>query len=213
MIDGPERPRSNPAEQGFSSLEKLKLPDTIVVSSGSAIKIETVRKTLMGLFPGRTFTVLGVKAASGINEQPVGEETERGAHNRLAHAQELFNTEHAGTQAAYMSIENGIFEVAPGEWEDRAVVVISLPDGRTFSATSVGVPFPSDAVETTRALEGGFEKHTVGSVIAEQFAARGVSINKQDPQTALTNGAMTREMQMSRAIEDALLAAANAPEA
>lgn len=209
MNSGPDRLlATNSVEKDRAILEKLNLPNTIVVASGSAIKIELVRKALQKLFPSRSFTVEGVKAPSGINEQPIGSETEQGARSRLLKAQEIFTENHTDIETAYFSIESGLFEASPGEWEDRAVVVIGLPDGRTFSSISVGVHFPTDAVEEARQLEGGFAQHTVGSVIAKHFAEQGIEVDKQDPQTALTGGAMTREMQIMGAVEQALFTAA-----
>lgn len=203
-----QSPKGNPREAERVLLERLKLPETIIVASGSVIKIETVRKALALLFPGQTFAVQGVKASSGINEQPVGDETETGARNRLKNAQELFASEQAGTEAAFVSIENGIFEVAPGEWEDRALALIAFPDGRVYTATSVGVRFPIEDVEKTRELPGGFEKNTVSAFIAERLIAAGIPADRQDAQKSLTDGKLPREHQLIDAVEGALLKAA-----
>lgn len=187
-------------------IEKLQLPDLVVVTSASAIKVDTVRKVLEEIFPKRKFNVIGVKATSGVNEQPVGEETEQGARNRIESAESLVESEHPGHERAMISIENGIFPDEKGGWEDKAVAVIKLPDRGVFSAVSPqGVPFPIEAVRAAQAKEGGFKDHTVGSVIAEMYAEKGIEINKQDPHSALTGGSFSREEQMTSAIKEALL--------
>lgn len=192
-----------------NSFEGLELPDSIIVTSASAIKINTVQKALQRFFPGRTFNVIGVKASSGINEQPVGNEAEQGARNRIESAHSIVPVELTSVEKAFVSIESGIFETPAGAWEDKAVAVIQLPNESAFSGISPrGVEFPVEAVNAARAKEGGFEKNTVGSVIAEMYAAQGVTIDKQDPQSALTGGSFTREEQMISAIREALLRAA-----
>lgn len=183
-------------------LEKLNLPRSIIVTSGSAIKIKAVEKAFALLIPSQAFAVQGVKVESGINEQPVGEETEQGARNRATNARAT-QTDEDKVSSAVLSIENGIFAVG-AEWEDRAVAVLSLPDGRTFSFVSRGVLFPKDAVEEAQAKDGGFTVHTVGSVLAE----KGLVADKQDPHTTLTNGMFTREQQLVEAIRGVLLKAA-----
>jgi len=192
------------------SFEGLQLPDSIIVTSASAIKINTVQKALQRFFPGRTFNVIGVKASSGINEQPVGGEAEQGARNRIESAHSMVPAELTSVEKAFVSIESGIFETPAGTWEDKAVAVIQLPSESYLSGMSPrGVEFPQEAVDTARAKEGGFGKNTVGSVIAEMYAARGITIDKQDPQSALTNGTFTREEQLISAIREALLKGVN----
>jgi len=188
-----------------NSIESLDLPNHIVVTSTSIIKTGAVKKALNELFPTRTFEITAVKAVSGINEQPLNEETEQGAKNRIRSAESLLGINQQD-KTAFISIENGLFSNENNEWEDKAVAVIKLPDGKMSSALSPqGVPFPLEAIETARTRGGGFEKNTVGSVIAEMYAARGIQIDKQDPHSALTEGAFSREDQMMSAIKEALL--------
>ncbi len=180
--------------------ERFELPSAIIVTSGSAIKINTVAKALAALFPNHPFNVSGVKVASGVDEQPVGAMTEQGALNRLANAR-AEQDESARSETAVISIENGIFETPDG-WEDRAIAVIQLPNGKPIAHMSRGVPFPTEAVEEAR--KRGFAEHTVGSVLVEHYAQKGIALDKQDPHTTLTNGEFTREAQMIEALTGAL---------
>jgi non-canonical (house-cleaning) NTP pyrophosphatase len=187
-------------------LENLELPDSVVVTSASLIKIDTIKEALAQLFPNRQFNIIGVKAKSGVNEQPVGEETELGARNRIKDAEQILNGD--SVPHAFVSIENGIFKNKEGEYEDKAVAVIKFPDGRIFSQVSPpGVLFPAEAVRMTLEKEGGFKDHTVGSTIAEIFETKGVKIDKQDPHSALTSNEFTRKEQIISAVEEALLSA------
>lgn len=207
--------RPNLVEQYKDKLEKLDISDTIVVASSSAIKINGVEKAARELFPGKNFKVIGVqKADSEINEQPINNETEIGARNRLKNAKQEVELTNPRLNPTYVSIENGLFQEKDsetnqptGEWEDRAVVIVMLPDGTTTSVVSDGVRFPKDVVEETRLKGGeseGFKKYTVGSQLAE----KGIVKNKQDPHSDLTNGAFTREMQMVSVVQQAFIEAA-----
>lgn len=204
----------NLTNEYVKALDKLDISGTIVVASSSAIKIKGVEKAVLELFPRKTFKVIGVqKADSEIIEQPINDETEIGAKNRLKNAKleiELTNPE---LHPTFVSIENGLFqETDPktnqpiGEWQDRAIVVVLLPDGTTAIAISDGVRFPKSVVEETRlkgGKDGGFKKYTVGSQLAE----KGIVKNKQDPHTDLTQGVFTREMQIVSAVQKAFVEA------
>jgi len=191
---------TNERNELIKALEALALPKSIIVTSASLIKVDTVKKVMGVLFPNREFDITGVKAKSGINEQPVGEETELGAKNRISDAEQItgFDEPHV-----FISVENGIFPTNNNEYEDKAVIVIKLPDGRTFSEISAqGVIFPVEAIEATKEKVGGFKDNTVGGTIAEIFDKRGIKIDKQDPHSALTNNTITRRDQITNTIED-----------
>jgi len=189
-------------------MERLNAPTDVVVSSGSEIKINAVREALKVLMPKREFSVHGIAASSEINEQPVGEETEKGAKNRLRNAEKEWKRDHTET-AMFVSIENGLFEEHLGDekrWTDKSVVVIKTADGKEYSFVSGGVIFPEDAVMATMAKGEngtGFVTDTVGKTLLEM----GKVINKQDPHSDLTNGAFTRNQQMTGAIIGCLVRA------
>lgn len=191
----------------------LSLPRDIIVTSTSEIKISTVTDTLEQYFPGSDFAIEGVKVPSGVGEQPIGQETIDGALNRLARAMEL------GDDAirAYISIENGLFKIAErpeglnlsttfdpsADYEDRAVVAISLPDRLTFvhmSPPEDAVPFPTEAVRVAHDAPGGFRVHTAGSALY----ALGRVHDKQNPHIDLTQGRLSRQTQMGHTLLDAL---------
>ncbi len=185
-------------------LKNLSLPDYIIVTSQSAIKINAVKKFLAEFFPDKDLNVISVKAASGVNEQPVGEETELGAKNRIIDAEKILKERSDNLPALFISIENGIFKNKNGEYEDRAVAVIKFSSGEAYSSiSSLRVLFPNESVEETLRKEGGFKDNTVGTTLAETLAAKGIKIDKQDPQSFLTDNRITREVQIIEALEKA----------
>lgn len=192
-----------PTPEKIKPLESSRLPDSIIVTSASSIKVETIKEVLRALFPDRNFDVVGVKAKSTVNEQPVGDETELGARNRIVDAEHI--VQDLNTPHAFISIENGIFKINEDEYEDKAVVVIKFPDGEIFSKiSSRGVLFPKDAVKKTLEKPGGFKDHTVGYTIAEIFAERDIEVDRQDPHKTLTNSEFTRRDQITGTIKDIL---------
>ena len=75
----------------------------IVLASASPVKVAACHKAFDGLAPD--VELVAVEAASEINEQPINEETMRGARNRLNNAKKI-----EPEADFYVSIENGIFE-------------------------------------------------------------------------------------------------------
>lgn len=143
----------------------------IVLSSTSAVKVDACKQAF-GV--GSDTEIVTVKAPSGVNEQPLNDETLRGAFNRLNYARSAVpNADY------YVSIENGIFQ-ENGRYVDRAVVTVMNKDGETRTTYSEGVEFPSASVEETR--KRGFETWTVGKVMQEQ----GVVAQHDDPHLSLS---------------------------
>jgi hypothetical protein len=208
---------------GLSGLvfKSLELPNDVSVTSGSAIKINTVADTLHLVKPNQLFELTSLKAPSGVAEQPVGRVAIDGALNRLHGALQALDN----PQSAVFSIENGLFRVSDdycepisdasefllssegadlssefdpeAEYEDRAVSAIKIGDHPIvvhISPKSEAVPFPKKAVLAAHQRPNGFNKHTVG---AELFAM-GLVSDPQNPHLELTNGTFSRQEQMMR---------------
>ena len=192
--------------------QRLILPSNICVASESKIKTSTVAEVLSQFEPETEFTVTNRSVPSGVSEQPLGKEAIDGALNRLANILQLGD----GATRAGFAIENGIFKVSDSgnldlstvfdptaDYEDRAVVAIGLPGRSPFvhvSPTEDAVRFPRDAVRAAHDAPGGFAEHTVGSILYETGRVR----DKQDPHTDLTDGKLSRKVQMAHALLDAL---------
>lgn len=168
-----------------------------MVASTNAHKIAAVKEAASAVFPGQELHVRGMKAASEINEQPVGhEETLRGAMNRLRNLREIV----AETRCdLYVSLENGIFPVKVGDqdtWFDLGWVVIEDAAGNQSLSHSTGIEFGKDEVQ--EAQRRGFDKTTAGSIIAERTGA-----DPSDPHSHLTSGHVSRPDMLGQALRAA----------
>lgn len=138
----------------------------VVLASQSGVKAFACRE-VFGDVAG--LELVCVKALSNVNEQPLGDETLRGAFNRIANARVI-----RPDGDVYVAIENGLFE-ENGQYVDRAVVVLEIAGGLRHSVTGDGVLFPRDCVEDARAR--GFDRTTAGQVMQE----RGLVQKHDDP--------------------------------
>lgn len=136
----------------------------VVVASTSAVKIDACRKAF-----GAAAGIVGVKVQSGVNEQPMNDETVQGAFNRIAAARAAM----PGADV-YVSIENGIFE-ENGKYIDRPVIAVARGTGTPEVTYGEGVEFPAASVEETR--KRGFDTWTVGKIMQEQ----GIVTQHDDP--------------------------------
>ena len=166
----------------------------IFVASTSEHKIGAAREAAKLAFSGKTLLVKGHKAASDINEQPVGhDETLQGALNRLAHLKELVG---ATRFDLLVAMENGIAVVHTEKgdmWFDTGFVIVEDANGLQGIALSTGIRFDNADVEEARGL--GFATTTVGSIIAKRTGADGT-----DPQKMLTNKLVSRAEMMKQAL-------------
>ncbi len=131
----------------------------VVLASTSAVKLAAVRTVF-----GDGVDVIAVAAASGVNEQPVDDETRRGAIQRLGNARVI-----RPDGDLYISIENGIFQ-ENGVWVDRPVVVTENADRVRRVIQGHGVAFPHDMVAL--AWQAGFAAVTVGRVMQDNGVVR-----------------------------------------
>ena len=130
----------------------------IVIASTSEKKVNAVKKAFTNF---KDIEIVTIKAPSGVNEQPMNEETLKGAHNRLHYARK-----DVPDADIYISIENGIFTEG-NKYIDKAVVTIMTAKGELVTAMSDGVEFPSEFVYLTKQKPGGLKDWTVGKVMAE----------------------------------------------
>lgn len=138
----------------------------VVLASQSGVKAFACREVFADV---AGLQLVCVKAASSVNEQPVGDETLRGAFNRIANARVI-----RPDGDVYIAIENGLFE-ENGQYVDRAVVVLETADSMRHIVTGDGVAFPRECVEAARAR--GFDRVTAGQVMQE----RGLVQKHDDP--------------------------------
>lgn len=173
------------------SIEKqivMRITKTIVVGSMSKQKLEAVNYALSSI--GINVGVIGIKTSSGQNEQPVGiKEIFDGA---LARAKEAKIT-HPNRMT--IGIENGIvgYKGMPNITLELGIVVILTENNRQVFAISKAIKFPQKYVKI--AEKRGFQKNTVGSVIAEFLGG-----DPADPHLTLSKGKVSRANILSDAI-------------
>ena len=170
----------------------------IFVASTSAHKLSAVKEASVEVFPDAQINVQGAKAASEINEQPVGhDEILRGALNRLKNLKVIIG----GTRYDLLiSMESGIFLVQIDDrqaWFDLGWVVVEDIHGNKRFAHSAGIEF--DARDVQEAQQRGFDKTTVGSIIAEHTSA-----DSTDPHAYLTGGKVSRSDMLKQTLKTAL---------
>ncbi len=96
----------------------------VVVASTNPVKIESAQSAFRAMFPDAPCECEGVKAVSGVSDQPLSDkETLTGALNRARHAQELL----PGADF-YVGIEGGVEDV-DGELHTFAWIVVESKEG------------------------------------------------------------------------------------
>lgn len=121
----------------------------IVVASQNPIKLESVRRGFLRMFPADTFEILGISVSSGVRSQPLtSEETYMGAYNRVCEASRL------SPDADYwVGIEGGV-EKHGSDMEAFAWVAVKSKTGAWGKARSAGFFLPP---KITALIEDGKE--------------------------------------------------------
>ena len=165
----------------------------VVLASTSEKKISALKKAFLEVV-GLEIEPITVKALSGVNEQPINDETYEGAFNRI----EFIKAAHPDADL-WMSIENGLFEI-DNKYYDQAVVTAEKSDGTLVMGLSDGVVFPKIYVEMTRDRDGGFKEWTVGKTMAEH----GIVKDHADPHLCLSGKSRVDYLNEAakRAVED-----------
>ncbi len=151
----------------------------IIVASKNPVKIEAALQGFREMFPKETFEAEGVSVASGVSDQPVGdEETYQGALNRVKGAKANY------PDAQYwIGIEGGNLHTPHGV-ETMAWVIVRSGE-RLGKARTAGFYLPPKVVEL---LDQGYELGHADDIVF------GVDNSKQSTGSAglLTGGVMDR---------------------
>lgn len=152
----------------------------ITLGTTSTLKRSAVEEACKTL--GLDLILSAVKVPSGQNEQPAGfTEIYAGALNRAQLAKEKADDTIA------IGIENGIIRLAHNSLTlEFAMIVVLTPEDREIVVSSPGIVFPEQYVREAKSR--GFEKNTVGRVIAEKLGG-----DHQDPHSILSKGKITRK--------------------
>ncbi len=172
-----------------SSEGEARFVHGIQLGSTSAHKLEALQEACRRV--GITTQITSFASPSEINAQPFGsEEIFRGAMNRARNARKN------NLRAAALGVESGIISIGE-KFVDRAIVVLLVPDGKSFVGASKDFELPRDAV--FRAQTMGFAHTTIGDVIAESIGG-----SSTDTHTTLSGGKISRKALIADAIVDIL---------
>lgn len=165
----------------------------ILVGSWSPIKLEASSDAVRAA--NLPVDVIAVESFSGVNVQPEGySQIMKGAQIRAEYA---FSARPDEDTLAALGIENGVVRIRGREY-DIAAVELVRSGGRSLIAWSKPFLLPTEFV--TEAWKRGFERTTVGQVVAEYAAARGEACDRHDPHSFLSAGAVSRKMVLTEAI-------------
>lgn len=174
----------------------------VYVGSTSEHKLRAVREALDELsIPAE---VIGVKAPSGVNEQPVksreNDEILEGATNRARNALIDAPLSAMARNPIFIGIENGVEFTKSSTTalvNDLATIVIIDENSVWHFANSAGHPVNYGDVEEARSR--GFDKHTVASVTRERTGC-----DATDATPHYTGYRMTRVELLKQAVKLAL---------
>lgn len=134
------------------------------------MKLAAVRAVLARIQPG--LPVEGVEVASGVPNQPVGdEETQRGARNRATAALALTGADIA------VGLEGGVVALADGRMRSCAWAVVVDRDGLEGMGGSLSMPLPDRVADRIRAGEElGHAMDALANVVGTKHGRGAVGI-------------------------------------
>lgn len=154
----------------------------ILVGSTNPVKIEAAISAFQKHYD--EINVIGIDVSSGVNDQPIGDETFIGAENRAIALKTKDNEEHRNANY-FVGIEGGITKVYNRWFAFGGVCVIDRHLNKGFGS-SAHFEIPREI--TNRLLDG----EELGSVMDEVLATKN-SKQKGGAISFFTNGVMNRK--------------------
>ena len=116
----------------------------VLIGTKNPGKIESAKRAFEHYF--EDVEVIGIKAASDVSEQPVGQETLQGAKNRVNNLMN-FAQENNISADYFVAVESGITQDL-GFWSITNIAVIKNALGETGIGASESFPVPNKYVDT-----------------------------------------------------------------
>ena len=113
----------------------------VIVASENPVKIKVAEKAFFAVFPDEQFEFIGVKAESGVGDQPMGEDTRIGANNRLSFIKEKYRD-----ADFWIAQEGGLF-LDKGRFSNRAWIAISDKDNFIAESSTSNFYLPKKVEE------------------------------------------------------------------
>jgi inosine/xanthosine triphosphatase len=122
----------------------------VIVASENPVKLNVAKNTFASVFPEEEFDFVAVKSESGVPDQPMNEETEQGAYNRLQFIKQLY------PDADYwVSQEGGLFEEGERLY-NRAWMMVTDSTGYVAKCSTAQFYLPTEVIKNVRAdMESG----------------------------------------------------------
>jgi inosine/xanthosine triphosphatase len=141
----------------------------VVIASENPVKIAVAKRAFEGVYPEETFEYIAIKSDSGVPEQPMNDETEQGAINRLNFVKEIY------PEADYwISQEGGVYSEGDKLYNRAWIAVcdklgnISKSSTPSFYLPKKIVEYISQGLELGDATDKFFSsinsKHGIGAV-------------------------------------------------
>ncbi len=121
---------------------------SVIVASENPVKIEVAKRAFAAIFPDEQFRFVGIKSKSGVAEQPMEEETRRGAENRLRYIME-----HHPDADFYISQEGGLCRENDRMFE-RAWILVTDQSGFIGESSTAQFYLPK---QLKKYIEDGME--------------------------------------------------------
>ena len=118
------------------------------IASMSDAKIEGIKNAFQHFFENSEIIVYPRKTSSGVSKQPFGEETSKGAINRLTNLYNILKDEQLSIDY-YISCEAGIDNKSiPGEYfSEQLVCLLSKETKKTFFSKSSSWSIPKEDIK------------------------------------------------------------------
>ncbi len=153
---------------------------TVIVASENPVKVAVARRAFTSVYPDEEFEFVAVKSVSGVADQPVNEETEQGAHNRLSYVKNLY----PGADF-WISQEAGVYTEGEKLYNLAWIMVADANNHEAKSSTSLFY-LPS---EIAKQVQAGVELGTA----SDQFFNTNNSKQGSGTTSYITDGLLSRE--------------------
>lgn len=170
----------------------------VLIATQNKGKIEGAKRAFEKFFGD--VEIVGISAPSDVPEQPVNDETWKGAKNRVKNLKQIAK-ENNMVADYFVSIESGMMN-SLGSWMIVNIAVVEDKNGEEAISSSSGFPVPDRLVEEIKTKGLGFVMDKIFS--EEDLRSRGGGIQ------LLTHGAVSRidltevafEMALTKFIND-----------
>lgn len=115
----------------------------VIIATKNAGKIEGAKRALLQFFD--EVEIEGIAVSSDVPEQPVGEDTYRGAKNRVTNLKK-YCLDNGKNADLYLAVESGISKVC-GQWMITNMAVIEDNDEFCSCGASPSFPVPNHLVQ------------------------------------------------------------------